>query len=236
MNTRRLFGATALLALTTGLLVGTASASPKGPAESDPRAVLVNGNLEWNHDNACATAGLTGEAIDGDPEDPNAVTLANSVNGSLLTITGGLEGYTVTGVVVKGGNAYNVYTAAKLGDLAWEDLRPPANASGGPAGISHWFFCVEKTTTPENPGGETPSETTTVAPTTVAPTTTAPTTTASIPVTPTSTTAPAAVAAEDNDLANTGFNGGWLLIAGLALVAAGAAFVASPKLRGLFRR
>ncbi len=265
-TTRRLLGAAALLALsTTGLLGGTASATPDKapPVPGDDRAVSGAKNLEWDHPNACATAGLTGTAIDGDPEEAGAVTLANTVEDKkLLTITGGLEGFTVTGVVVKGGPAYNVYTAAKLGELAWEDLHAPHNSSGGPADISHWFFCVEKVTTPdnpgeenpggenpgeenpggenpgeenpgeenpgENPGGENPGEETEEV---------TPTTTESVAVTPTSTTTPAVADGGDNgDLADTGFDGGWMLVVGLGLVAAGAAFVASPKLRGLLRR
>lgn len=143
----------------------------------------------------------------------------------------------MTGVVVKGGDGYNVYTAGKLGELAWVDLHAPLNKNGKPAGISHWFFCAEKddavTTTTTAPASTTSSTPVTTTDET-APTTT---TTDSVAVTPTTTSAPAAVVgADDSDLANTGFSGGWMLVVGLALVAAGAAFVASPKLRTLLRR
>ncbi|MEU4443891.1 hypothetical protein AB0K14_10640 [Actinosynnema sp. NPDC050801] len=245
MTTRRLFGAAALLALSaTGLLGGTASASPEKPAPppGDPRATSFSGNVEWDHDKACATAGLAGEAFD----DEGTPTLANTSTGTHLTITGGLEGYTVTGVVVKGGDAYNVYTAAKLGDLAWEGLHAPEHQNKGGAGtvpeISHWFFCAEKTTseqttTPESPNPENPGEETPVEETPAEETEEVVPTTESVAVTPTATTTPApAAGANDGDLANTGFDGGWLLAVGLALVAAGAAFVASPKLRHLLRR
>lgn len=236
-TTRRLLGAAALLALSaTGLLGGTASASPGDtpPPAGDPRAVSAAKNLEWNHDNACAKAGLAGEAFD-EKDEQGAPTLPSTQTETHLTITGGLEGYTVTGVVVKGGDGYNVYTAEKLGDLAWTDLHSPLNNNGKPAGISHWFFCAEKddtvtTTTPASTTSSTPATTTDeTTPTT--------TTTESVAVTPTTTSTPAAAGADnENDLANTGFDGGWMLIVGLGLVAAGAAFVASPKLRTLLRR
>jgi hypothetical protein len=230
-TTRRLFGAAALLALsTTGLLGGTASATPDAPLDAgDDRAVVAGGNVDIGQPgNACEVAGLPGEEM---------VMPAGSftVDGVHITITANPEGYLLTGVVVKGSSAYNVYAADKLGDLAWEDLHPPINSSGGPAGISHWFVCAEKdasvTTTPS-----TPATTTDVTPTTTTEAV-APTTTDSVAATPTTTSAPAmADGANDGNLANTGYDGGWLLFVGLALVAAGAAFVASPKLRGLLRR
>lgn len=262
MTTRRLFGAAALLALSTaGLLGGTATAKPEADPV-DPRAVVVGGNLEWDKgEDPCGAAGLSGTAMDGDlPPNATTETLPHTTDGiRSITITGGLEGFVVTGVVVKGGNDSNVYFVdapdgtVPLGELAWEKLTAPITNSGKAADISHWFFCVEKDTTPENPGGENPGgenpggenpggenpgeenpggenpgETTSSV---------APTTNESVAVTPTSTTAPAAAAgANDGDLANTGYNGGWMLIVGLGLVAAGAAFVASPKLRGLLRR
>ena len=47
-------------------------------------------------------------------------------------------GKTVTGVVVKGGNAYNVYLPAALGALPWNGLHAPdSTRARRPAGISH---------------------------------------------------------------------------------------------------
>jgi predicted phage tail protein len=57
-------------------------------------------------------------------------------------------------------------------------------------------------------------------------------------VTPTTTTKAAGavvVPGSGEGLASTGFDG-WLIVAGLSLLAAGAAFLASPKLRKLLRR
>jgi hypothetical protein len=240
-STRRLFGAAALLALcATGLFAGTAAAKPDATGPGDPRAVVgdqVNVDID-QRGNACEVVGLPGDEL-------TMPAGTFSVDGVDIDITANPEGYVLTGVVVKGGPAYNVYAATApagttpLGDLPWLDLHPPLNASGNPAGISHWFVCAEKATTPEEPGEEnpgggnpgqptTPEETEPAVPssTTTSPASTAPTTVS---------TTPAAVAGA-NDLANTGFDGGWMLIAGLGLVAAGAAFVASPKLRGLLRR
>ncbi|MFE9746310.1 hypothetical protein ACFYOT_15515 [Saccharothrix saharensis] len=235
-TTRRLLGAAALLALSaTGLLGGTASASPgKTPEAGDDRATVAEGNVDIGQPgNACEVVGLPGE----EKTLPAGTFTVDGVN---ITITANPEGYVLTGVVVKGGNAYNVYDAADLGELAWEDLHPPINSSDGPAGISHWFVCVENkvTVTTTTPASTTPASTTSSTPvTTTDETTSTTTTTDSVAVTPTTTSAPAAVAgADDSDLANTGFSGGWMLIVGLALVAAGAAFVASPKLRTLLRR
>ena len=233
MTTRRLLGAAALLALcTTGLLGGTASATPdKTPVAGDDRATVAEGNVDIGQPgNACDVVDLPGDEL----TMPAGTFTVEGVN---ITITAHPEGYTLTGVVVKGGNAYNVYDAADLEELPWEDLHPPINSSDGPAGISHWFVCAEKdatvTTTTTAPTSDTTTETTTTA----AATTTTTSTTDSVAVTPTSTSTPAAAAgANDGDLANTGFDGGWMLIVGLGLVAAGAAFVASPKLRTLLRR
>ncbi|WP_267934447.1 hypothetical protein [Saccharothrix sp. S26] len=234
ITTRRLLGAAALLALcTTGLLGGTASASPGAPLDAgDDRATAVGGNVDIGQPgDACDVVGLPGDEL----TMPAGTFTVEGVN---ITVTAHPEGYVLTGVVVKGGNAYNVYDAADLGDLAWEDLHAPLNASGKPAGISHWFVCAEQddsvTTTTTAPT----TTTTTVTTTTEATPTTTTTTTDSVAVTPTSTSTPAAAPGTDNEgnLANTGFDGGWLLIVGLALVAAGAAFVASPKLRSLLRR
>ncbi|ONI85514.1 hypothetical protein ALI22I_27330 [Saccharothrix sp. ALI-22-I] len=218
----------------TGLLSGIASATPgetPPPPSGDDRAVSHSGNLEWNWDDACVKAGLTGEAFDGDV-DGDTPTLVNTATSTHLTITGGLEGYTVTGVVVKGANAYNVYSSANFDEFPWEDLHSPEHDNKGAAeipAISHWFFCAEEVpgesttpTTPETPVEETASST--------------PVSTTTEAAAATTTTTAAAAAGAENALANTGFDGTWMLVLGLALVAAGAAFVASPKLRGLLRR
>ncbi|MFD7654662.1 hypothetical protein ACFV4N_11860 [Actinosynnema sp. NPDC059797] len=249
MTSRRLLGVTLFALTTAGLLGGVAAATPgKGPDK----------NLDANHPNACAVAGLSGRAVDGDEGD---LELPHTVTGrTTLTVEGGVAGHTVTGVVVKGGDGYLVYPAAELGELPWEGLVPPLNNGGQLPDISHWFFCVEPGGQPEQPGGEPgpepeqpggepeqpggepeqpggepgqPEQPERPSAGTPNGSSTAPTTPGS--ATPaTTTSAPAAVATDD--LADTGFGSAWLLFAGLGLVALGAVFVASPKLRGLIRR
>lgn len=146
---------------------GTANAQPPEgdapPVSGDPRATAYEGNAT-----TCADAGLAGEIIE--------VTATS--DGTYLDVTAVPEGYTLTGVVVKGTNAYNVYQG--LGDLPWLDLHAPLASSGKPAEISHWYACGTKTTT---------TTTTTTSPTTT--TTTSDTTTSSTTTTttyPTTTT------------------------------------------------
>lgn len=251
MTARRLvFTAVALAATAAAALPAGASATGT-PDPGDPRATAFSGNLAWDHRDSCRTAGLTGTAYE--------KGLQSTQTSTHLTITG-LNGYAVTGVVVKGANAYNVYPAAKLGALVWADLHSPLLSNKGAAelpAISHWFFCATEgtptttttTTTTTSTQSTTGATTTTTAPTTTGATTTesagqstTPSTTGQAsttgePSATTTTTAPvAAVSGSDDDLASTGFGSLWLLFAGLALVAAGAVVVASPKLRGLLRR
>ncbi|MEU7526631.1 hypothetical protein AB0A74_12935 [Saccharothrix sp. NPDC042600] len=238
---RRLLGAAALLAVTTvttGLLATAATAAPDQkptPVPGDDRAKYFDDNVDLGQDgNGCEALGLPGDEL----APPAGIYTADD---TYIDITAYPTGYTITGVFVKGGqggggNIYYVDPPAgvePLGALPWNDLHAPQNPSGEPAQISHWFICVEEadeptseTNTPTNPGGENPGgETPTSTPT-------------SAPATGVTTTTPAAAAgANDNDqLAATGFGSGWLLVVGLALVGAGAAFVASPKLRGLVKR
>jgi hypothetical protein len=62
-----------------------------------------------------------------------------------VTVAGVPDGTTVTGIVVKGSDAYNVYLP---GALPWKNLHSPiAGNSGKPATISHWFACGTETST-----------------------------------------------------------------------------------------
>ncbi|CAL9623237.1 hypothetical protein SUDANB95_05864 [Actinosynnema sp. ALI-1.44] len=229
---RRLLGAAALLVAVTSATAGTALAGPRDidPATriSDPRATVYVGNLEINDkENVCAVAGLPGTPFGKDSG------VEYELDGSTKIDVLGFEGYTITGVVVKGSDVANIYDASKVNPLT--GLISPLNPGGNIPDISHWFVCAvedegeeptSEPNTPTNPGGENPGgETPTSTPT-------------SAPATGVTTTTPAAAAgANDNDqLAATGFGSGWLLVVGLALVGAGAAFVASPKLRGLVKR
>ncbi|MFJ6676016.1 hypothetical protein ACIQMJ_33365 [Actinosynnema sp. NPDC091369] len=260
-TSRTLFGAVPLLAvIAAGVLTTAASAQPAQdpPQPGDPRATAVSGNLDIGQPgDACAEAGLPG----------TEATLADGFtsDGTYIDITAHPSGSSITGVVVKGGNSYNVYPA--LGDLPWLDLHAPLNNSGTPAAISHWFVCLTPVTTTTTTSTTTDATTTTTTADATTTTTTAATTTTTTPdvtttttvvppppITTTTTTAPALIVvqptttttkpaavaivprAKGDDLAHTGFDGWWLIVAGLSLLAAGLAFLASPKLRGLLRR
>lgn len=217
---RALAGSAAVAAVAVFALATTATAQPEKPAlnSGDERAVAYDGNVDIKHDNACTVGGLTGTPIA-----PGEFTFTGGVNELDLDITVAPEN--VIGVVVKGSDAYNVYLAAKLGALPWNDLRSPDKNDKAPE-ISHWYACgIVKQEPPKEeppkeeppkeeppkeqpPVEETPSSTVTVPP-------------SSSEVAPTSTSAPAAAAAED--LASTGFGSAWLVGLGAALLAAGAA-------------
>lgn len=216
-TSRTLFGAVPLLAvIAAGVLAGSATAQPNQdpPQPGDPRATAVTGNLDLDQPgNACAAAGLPG----------TEATLSGGFtdDGTYVDITAAPSGFVITGVIVKGGNAYNVYPS--LGPLPWTGLHAPLNSSGNPPTISHWFVCLSIVTTTTTTIS--PTATTTIAPTPI-PTTT---TTRAAPV-------PGPASSPSDTLASTGFDGWWLIVAGLSLLAAGAAFLASPKLRNLLRK
>ncbi len=133
---------TALLSLSAAtafgslvLVVAPAGAtSDTTPVSGDVRAVAYAGNIKMGD---CAGAGLAGTAVE--------VNYTIDASGTYITVTGVPEGTTLTGVVVKGGSAYNVYA----GDIR-TDLHAPLVSSGKPAQVSHWFACGTSTmpTTP----------------------------------------------------------------------------------------
>jgi hypothetical protein len=141
------------------------------PSSGDSRATSYNGNAV-----TCADAGLPGTII----------SVTSTHDGVYLDITAVPAGQTVTGVVVKGGPAYNVYLPGALGALPWLDLHAPLNASGSPAGISHWYVCGTASTTTTTP------VTSTTTPVT---STTTPVTSTTTPVTSTTTPVTTTVAA-----------------------------------------
>lgn len=129
LSTARVLAAAVVAAGALLLSVMPAIAGPGDPLDSgDPRATAYPGNIQANKD-GCATAGLAGDVIleDGDP------------SGTYFDLPEIPEGVTLTGVVVKGGDAYNVYVGSDPELMT--DLHAPINPSGGPAGLSHWFAC-----------------------------------------------------------------------------------------------
>jgi hypothetical protein len=214
-----------VVSIAVGALLGfasLASATPPdlNPVSGDDRATAHPGNAKADD---CSTLfpGSTEVA-------KSDITHTGDDNDASIDITAVADGVDVVGVVVKGGPAYNVYPADKLGDLPWLDLHAPQVPSGAPAGVSHWFVCgVEEgettsstpatTTTTEGEGsgggGSTDEEETS-------------TTTSSEEVSP---------AAEGEELASTGVNGGPLVALGFALLLGGGALLFLMRTRGVRR-
>lgn len=203
--------AVALLALAT-------TAFADEPTTDDPRATPFLKNVDINHPEACTVGGLTGSTIH-----PNKFTYTGGDNQLHLDITALPAGVKVTGIVVKGGDKFNVYLADKLGAaLPWEDLRSPFNNGGQLPQISHWYGCGIVDEQP--PTSTTTTTTTTTSTSTVTHSSTPTSTSTASDQAPTTTTTEAPVpVAETDDLAATGFGSAWLLGLGAALVAAGAA-------------
>jgi LPXTG-motif cell wall-anchored protein len=197
-------------------LSATAHAGPDKPAlnAGDERAVAYNKNVSIDHDDACTVGELTGTTIA-----PGKFTFTGGVNQQYLTITAAPAGVTVTGVVVKGSDAFNVYLANKLGPLPWTNLRSPDNNGGNIPGISHWYACGVVTEQP--PGEEKPPNEQQPPKGEQPPARTETSSSTTTPATSVSTSAPAAAGAQE--LASTGFGSAWLVGLGAALLAAGAA-------------
>ena len=146
--------------VTLGASGSFAQTTAPPPPSGDKRATSYNGNAV-----TCADAGLPGTII----------SVTSTHDGVYLDISAVQAGQTVTGVVVKGGPAYNVYLPGALGALPWLDLHAPLNSSGKPSGISHWYVCGTASTTTTTPVTSTTTpvtSTTTSVPTTAAATTT----------------------------------------------------------------
>lgn len=144
----------------TAVLATTATSATAHAAETDdPRAIAVDGNAS-----TCAGAGLSGTIVD---ESDLEFTGGQVNSDTALSITGVADGLDVTGIVVKGGDAYNVYQPGERGlaaDVPWEKLVAPINNGGQQPELSHWFVCAEgtpSTTEPPTTTTEPPATTTT---------------------------------------------------------------------------
>lgn len=245
----------ALLAapLAVGLALAGATSAQATEPENDPRATE---HVYDDNAKTCQDAGLPGEWIaevdgEGDPDDDTSnfvISPDENEGGNLnadqyLTILGVKPGVTVTGIVVKGGNGYNVYIPGQkeLPEMPpWEKLYAPLNDGGNIPQISHWYACGEAEDVVEPPSSTpsaptTPAETTTTEPseTTTSPEPTESSTPASSPSSvddaTTTTEAPIANASDEGDLATTGFGGSWLVWAGALFVLIGVASFAGMR-------
>lgn len=182
----------------TMIVVGVSA--PVHAAIPAPTPRLVQGNVQLND---CAAAGLEGEGLFG--ADPAANVTDVEGSGTIDAVTKTMtvtinSGWTATGIVVKGGSNTNVYDGPFVGPVTVEGLVSPDNASGMPAGISHWFVCGEES-------DESPSPSSSPSPSTETSTTTGPPTT---PTTP------------GGGLPVTGASIGGLITVGVLMVTAGA--------------
>ncbi|MEV6874799.1 LPXTG cell wall anchor domain-containing protein [Amycolatopsis sp. NPDC051128] len=228
MRRRTFRGAVAVMALTTAALIGTAG-SALACYPSDDRATPV----PKTNVTTCEDAKLPGETLVRSDELPtDVIDIEGGVpnKDKTLTIKQVAKGVTITAVVVKGGDGYNVYKADKLGAMPWKDLKSPKNGGKQVPTISHWFVCgTTKNTPPETTAPTKPSKPTeTTKPSAPA--------TSATSVSPTSTTAPAAVPAGNESgtgggLANTGFDNMWLVWIGGLLLVAGGGLLALLKFR-----
>lgn len=192
-----------------------AAATPDYPLDSaDQRATVHDGNAV-----TCEDAGLDGDLVDVE---------AQISENTYIEITNVSSDVELSGIVVKGGPAYNVY-----GPDETLGLHAPLNNGGQIAGISHWFACGQQSgSTDETTGSdETGSEAgdTDSAPAAGSETDEASDVESASTDAQDSTTSPAGQvqsANSDTGLANTGVSGsGMLLVLGCALLVVGAGLV-----------
>ena len=215
-----------VVSIALGALLGfasIASATPPdlNPVSGDDRATAYPGN---------AKAGDCSTLFHGSTEVAKSdITHTGDDNDASIDITAVAGDLEAVGVVVKGGPAYNVYSADKLGDLPWLDLHAPQVASEEPAAVSHWFVCgVEK------------SETTSWSPTTTTTTTEGEGSggggsTGEEETSTTPSSEEVSPAAEEEELASTGVDGGPLVALGVALLLGGGALLFLMRTRGVRR-
>jgi LPXTG-motif cell wall-anchored protein len=165
VRTQKLVGALAVAAASVAGVILVAG----GPAFADsvpaPAPTLVQG------DNATTCADVNdSESVSlllgddqGSPSGPAGEGSVSGVDPQALTVDVN-AGWTVVTIVVKGSNAYNIYNGPWVGPITITGLVAPVNASGGPAGISHWFVCgyqsggEEETPTPSGSRTTTPTD------------------------------------------------------------------------------
>jgi len=133
----------------SALLLGVAAAATGADTPSSPTSDLgvvpfISGKAEPGGNVSCQALGLTplGERVDAGNIGPD------SFPGIDVTVTGGTyvawtadPGITVSAVIVKGGDAANVYAYNPPPATGDSGLASPPNASGGPAGLSNLTFC-----------------------------------------------------------------------------------------------
>lgn len=150
----------------------------------------------------CQQAIDAGADFTGTDLDESVVIGTISDDGTMLDVELVDDSWTITAVVVKGGNGYMVYT-----EPPYEDLVSPLNDGGQIPQISHWFACGEQvpppTDEPTVPPTDEPTATPTATPTDMATPTATPTTPAGD---------------RPDDLPDTGVSPALMLVVGVALI------------------
>ncbi|MEU6642213.1 hypothetical protein ABZ863_06645 [Saccharomonospora sp. NPDC046836] len=149
----------AVAAMTFGLLAGTAGLASATGSKEDPRAEITPGNAT-----TCADAGLAGTLLE---KGVDFTFVKGGQEDQFVTIETVAAGVTVSGIVVKGGPAYNIYVPGERGLAVtppWEKLRSPLNRGGNIPVISHWYVCGDKTPTTTTTTTDTETTETTTEP------------------------------------------------------------------------
>jgi LPXTG-motif cell wall-anchored protein len=231
-------------AVALALWGGTANADPAPTVTYTPTPEQTGGHQDPANVTTCDGAGLSGDILLPPDSDGNSAVV--SVDGTSVTITIA-AGFTVDGIVVKGGPGYNVYHGPFVGPAIIPDLTSPPDAGigGNIPTISHFFVCgsgspveTTTTTTTTNPCDQAVQDCTTSTPNPcdtgvviniVAPTCTTPPPTSHDPcATATTVGVPGAVALTPTcptttpKLPKTGESLTGFLVAGAALVIVGA--------------
>ncbi|HEY9390677.1 MAG TPA: hypothetical protein VIR27_13060 [Mycobacteriales bacterium] len=144
----RLVGAALVAASTVLAFSATAGANPghdkPAPDSGDSRAISYAGNAT-----TCADIGLGGATPYDDDYLQGSGYAALNNDKTKVTISGLPDGVTLTAIVVKGGDGYNLYTPGERGlgeSLPYTDLHSPLVGQGNIPTISHWFACGTQTT------------------------------------------------------------------------------------------
>lgn len=112
------------------------------PASGDPLAAVYSGNITDTGNGGAMSCFTVTNAAGAVSIAHSAFTYSVDKTNTYLSITSLPSGWDVLGIAVKGGDAFNWYSAASLDSSNWNNLHAPlAGQSGAPAQISHWVAC-----------------------------------------------------------------------------------------------
>ena len=156
----RLIGAALVAASTVLAFSATTAGATKdkpAPTTDDSRALASPGNAR-----DCADIGIDDATYFAKGEKLEGLGYAVQGNGgTTVTLNRLPDGVTLTAIVVKGGDAYNLYNPGERGlgeSLPYENLRSPLVGQGNVPTISHWFVCGTQTAPVTCEDGSTPGD------------------------------------------------------------------------------